>query len=91
MLINNVPFKKSMRRTIAYVMQEDIFYQNLTVRQQLYFTSHLRLPNEMDAEAKRQAVDNIIKVLRMDRCADTMIMLISGGEKKRCNIGPQHI
>jgi len=88
-LINNVPFKKSMRRTIAYVLQEDIFYQNLTVRQQLYFTSHLRLPSEMDVEAKRQAVDNIIKILRMDRCADTMIMLISGGEKKRCNIGTE--
>lgn len=88
-LINNVKYKKSMRRTIAYVLQEDIFYTNLTVRQQLYFTSHLRLPDSLTPETKKAVVEQVIKTLRIERCADTKILLISGGEKKRCNIGTE--
>jgi ABC-type multidrug transport system ATPase subunit len=88
-LINNVKYKKSMRRTIAYVLQEDIFYTNLTVRQQLYFTSNLRLPDALSAETKRAVVEQVIKTLRIEKCADTQILMISGGEKKRCNIGTE--
>jgi ABC-type transport system involved in cytochrome bd biosynthesis fused ATPase/permease subunit len=77
-LINNVHYTKSMRRTIGYVMQEDVFYSNLTVRQQLYFTSHLRLADSMPAAFKLEAVDEVIRILRMERCADTKICLVSG-------------
>jgi ABC-type multidrug transport system ATPase subunit len=87
--VNNIKYKKSMKRTIAYVLQEDIFYQHLTVRQQLYFTSTLRLPDSLSKESKQEAVDFVIKTLRIERCADTKIMLVSGGEKKRCNIGTE--
>mmetsp|Transcript_4848 Transcript_4848/g.7924 ORF Transcript_4848/g.7924 Transcript_4848/m.7924 type:complete len:723 (+) Transcript_4848:75-2243(+) len=87
--INSVKYKKSMRRTIAYVLQEDIFYTNLTVKQQLYFTSHLRLPDALSKEEKASAVEHVIKTLRIERCQDTKIMLISGGEKKRTNIGTE--
>ena len=88
-LINNVKYKKSMKRSIAYVLQEDIFYTDLTVRQQLHFTSWLRLPDSMSAQEKRAAVDEVIRTLGIERCADTRILLISGGEKKRCNIGTE--
>ena len=88
-MINNVKYRKSMRRTIAYVLQEDIFYTNLTVRQQLYFTSNLRLPDSLSKEAKREIVNQVISTLRIEKCADTKILLISGGEKKRCNIGTE--
>mmetsp|Transcript_14357 Transcript_14357/g.15010 ORF Transcript_14357/g.15010 Transcript_14357/m.15010 type:complete len:631 (-) Transcript_14357:213-2105(-) len=80
---NNEPFKKSMRRSIAYVLQEDIFYNELTVRQQLTMTSHLRLPDTLTNEMKTQAVNHVIKTLRIEKCADTAILLISGGERKR--------
>lgn len=87
--INNQKYKKSMRRTIAYVLQEDLFHLQLTVRQQLYFTACLRLPETMSSQEKRDAVDLVIETLRIQRCADTQIMLISGGEKKRTNIGTE--
>lgn len=87
--INNEPFKKSMRRNVAYVLQEDIFYTELTVRQQLTITSHLRLPDSVSREEKRETVEHVIKTLRIEKCADTSILLISGGEKKRCNIGTE--
>jgi ABC-type multidrug transport system ATPase subunit/ABC-type multidrug transport system permease subunit len=87
--LNQEPFKKSLRRTIAYVMQEDIFYLELTIRQQLIITSHLRLPSTLTNEEKIQAVNHVIQTLRLEKCADTTIELVSGGERKRCNIGTE--
>ncbi len=88
-LINNVKFKKSMRRTIAYVLQEDLFYTQLTVLEQLTITSKLRLPEALSNEMKKEAVNHVIKTLRIEKCLHTKILLISGGEKKRCNIGTE--
>lgn len=87
--INGRAFTKSMRKQIAYVLQEDIFYTELTVKQQLTITSHLRLPDSVSNEEKAAAVDHVIKTLRIKKCEDTKILLVSGGEKKRCNIGTE--
>ena len=87
--INGRLFSKSMRKLVAYVLQEDIFYEQLTVRQQLTITSHLRLPESVSKEDKASAVDHVIKTLRIKKCQDTKILLVSGGEKKRCNIGTE--
>jgi ABC-type multidrug transport system ATPase subunit len=87
--INGKAFTKNMRKQIAYVLQEDIFYTELTVKQQLTITSHLRLPEAVTHEEKAAAVDHVIKTLRIKKCQDTKILLISGGEKKRCNIGTE--
>ena len=87
--INGRAFSKSMRKQIAYVLQEDIFYTQLTVRQQLTITSHLRLPDSLSHDEKASAVDHVIKTLRIKKCENTQILLISGGEKKRCNIGTE--
>ena len=38
---------------------------------------------------KTQAVNHVIKTLRIEKCADTQILLVSGGERKRCNIGTE--
>ena len=87
--INGRSFTKSMRKQIAYVLQEDIFYTELTVKQQLTITSHLRLPDTLSNEEKEAAVDHVIKTLRIKKCENTKILLVSGGEKKRCNIGTE--
>lgn len=88
-LINNTKFLKSMKRTIAYVLQEDLFYTELTVLEQLTITSKLRLPDSLSDEMKRKAVNQVIKTLRIEKCKNTQIMLVSGGEKKRTNIGTE--
>ena len=106
-----------MKKTIAYVLQDDIFFNNLTVREQLYYTAVLRLPecttptpatnsntqnnsfwsrlcsfsgmNSPNYHNKMNEVNAIIKLLRLEKCADTPIALVSGGERKRCNIGTE--
>ncbi|CAF4209488.1 unnamed protein product, partial [Rotaria magnacalcarata] len=49
----------------------------------------LRLPNHLSKQDKLAQVEQIIDQLRIRKCANTPIMLISGGEKKRVNIGTE--
>jgi ABC-type multidrug transport system ATPase subunit len=87
--INNQRYEKSMKHKLAYVLQQDIFFENLTVKQQLIYTALLRLPKTLTRQDKFLQVEDIIEQLRLQTCANTPIMLISGGEKKRVNIATE--
>ena len=80
---------KRLMAKIAYVKQADIFFQHLTVRDQLGYTAMLRLPQVLTKQAKLQEVDRIIRLLRLSKVAESEIRLLSGGEKKRLNIGTE--
>jgi ATP-binding cassette subfamily G (WHITE) protein 2 len=86
---NNQRYDRTMKRKFAYVLQQDIFFESLTVKQQLTYTALLRLPNDLSKKDKLAQVEQIIDQLRIRKCANTPIMLISGGEKKRVNIGTE--
>ena len=66
---------------IAYVKQSDVFFEFLTVRDQLTYTALLRLPSTVSREKKVEEVDKLISLLRLNKVADSPIMLCSGGEK----------
>merc|ERR1719464_136728 len=81
---------------VAYVKQQDIFFEQLTVRDQLTYTAQLRFPDKnvdkkVRQEKIRTEVNRIIKLLRLTKVADSPIMMCSGGEKKRVNIGTELI
>jgi ABC-type multidrug transport system ATPase subunit len=86
---NDQRYEKPMKRKLAYVLQQDLFFEGLTVKQQLTYTALLRLPNDLPKSDKLAQVEQIIDQLRIRKCANTPIMLISGGEKKRVNIGTE--
>jgi ABC-type multidrug transport system ATPase subunit len=86
---NNQRYEKGMKRKLAYVLQQDLFFERLTVTQQLTYTALLRLPNHLSKQDKLAQVEQIIDQLRIRKCANTPIMLVSGGEKKRVNIGTE--
>jgi len=93
-LVNGLPPTKNFKRQCALVQQEDILFPNLTVEQTLNFTASLRLPDEMGPAQKRERVNNIIDMLNLGKAKKTIIggpyrRGISGGEKKRVNIGNQ--
>jgi len=96
--INGTPLNKAAMKKllskVAYVKQQDIFFEALTVRDQLTYTARLRFPDtntttEARNERIQTEVDRILRMLRLTKVADNQIMMCSGGEKKRVNIGTE--
>jgi ABC-type multidrug transport system ATPase subunit len=84
------PFSKDMKRTFAYILQEDIYFPSVTVtiREAFEFTAALRLSNQLSADERSARVQAVIKTLHFSvTTANQSIMLASGGEKRRTSIG----
>jgi len=80
------------RNMMGFVPQDDILHETLTVFQNLLFQAHLRLPSDVDTEKKNKHVEEVIKVLGIEHIQDNVVGSpesrgISGGQKKRVNIG----
>jgi ABC-type multidrug transport system ATPase subunit len=74
-----------LKRHIGFVEQDDIVISALTVRESLEYLVRFRVK---DREEGRRQVDNVIKKMRLEKCADTRIgdqlcRGVSGGERKR--------
>mmetsp|Transcript_31992 Transcript_31992/g.44608 ORF Transcript_31992/g.44608 Transcript_31992/m.44608 type:complete len:659 (+) Transcript_31992:118-2094(+) len=87
---------RAMRRYIAYVLQDEVFFGTMTVKQILYFAARIRLPESMSENQKLNRADKIMKLLGIEKCADSIVGTmfqrgISGGERKRLNIAVQLI
>ena len=71
-------------------------YSHLTVFETLMYSAHFYLPNETTDEQKVELVNNVISELGLNKARGTMIgderlRGVSGGERKRANIGVQLI
>jgi len=91
-LFNGRKMSRYVRRYMAFVLQDDLLFAHLTVRETLRYAALLKLPNTMKWKDKIATVENVIKLLRLERCANTKIggpfaRGVSGGERKRCSIG----
>ncbi len=91
LLVNGRPVdKKSFRRETGYVMQSDALFPLLTVRETIRYAAQLRIADKTSAE-KDEIVDQVISLLKLQKCADTIIgdddhRGLSGGEKRRVSI-----
>ena len=93
-LVNGKPSYKSkmFRRNISYILQEDLLFPYLTVRETFTIAAKLKLPKQMSEEDKKKRVEQIIEKLALKKCADVIVgnaevKGISGGERKRLSIG----
>ncbi|XP_033149001.1 ABC transporter G family member 21 isoform X2 [Drosophila busckii] len=89
--LNREPLSKKWRRKIGYVLQEEIFFTQLTLRETVMYTALLRLPESMPRAEKLRLVDHILETLELSSCQQTKFgdylnRGLSGGEKKRANI-----
>jgi len=88
--LNSMDFNKNynaFKNLIGFVPQEDIVHPELTVFDTLYYAAELRLPEDMNPEEKKKRVDTVISILELEERKHTPIHNLSGGQKKRVNLG----
>ncbi|KAM8878856.1 broad substrate specificity ATP-binding cassette transporter ABCG2d isoform 2-T2 [Spinachia spinachia] len=95
-LIDKAPQPPNFKCLSGYVVQEDVVMGTLTVRENLRFSAALRLSSSVHQSEKEARVNHLIKELGLAKVADSkvgtqMTRGISGGERKRTNIGMELI
>ena len=80
---------KRLMTKLAYVKQADVFFGHLTVRDQFTYTALLRMKSGDNNIHKHATVHRILRLLRLTSVADSPIRMLSGGERKRVNIGTE--
>ncbi len=62
-----------MKRAMSYVLQDDLFFGNLTVRETLNYTSYLKLSHKLTFKEKRERVEEVLSEMSLNRAANTII------------------
>lgn len=73
--------------SICTIPQKDYLLNQLTVRENLWFASRLKHPeNNFDHDAN---IERVLDLLKLGTCIDTKISKISGGQYKRVSIAQE--
>jgi ABC-type multidrug transport system ATPase subunit len=86
------PTNIAVRKSIAFVAQDDSLQVTSTPREAIRFSAKLRLPRSTTEHDIQKLVERVITELGLTSCADTivggaLIKGISGGERKRTSVG----
>lgn len=76
----------SVKKTIGYVPQSDIVYDNLTLHDMLMYTARLRLPEDAGKAEREAAISRAIETVGLSEKRDSLIRSLSGGQRKRASI-----
>jgi len=74
----------ALRPLMGFVPQDDIVHPELSISEVLTFAARLRIP---DNEARQPAVERVMQLLEIDHRKNTLVRELSGGQRKRVNIG----
>ncbi|GAV67882.1 ABC_tran domain-containing protein, partial [Cephalotus follicularis] len=82
----------SYKRIIGFVPQDDIVHGNLTVEENLRFSARCRLSADMPKPDKVLVIERVIESLGLQAVRDSVVGTvekrgISGGQRKRVNVG----
>ncbi|XP_050250078.1 ABC transporter G family member 28-like isoform X4 [Quercus robur] len=82
----------SYKKIIGFVPQDDIVHGNLTVEENLWFSAKCRLPTYLSKPDKVLVVERVIEFLGLQTVRASLVGTvekrgISGGQRKRVNVG----
>ncbi|XP_062172660.1 ABC transporter G family member 28 [Alnus glutinosa] len=92
-LVNgNIESIHSYKKIIGFVPQDDIVHGNLTVEENLWFSARCRLSADLPKAEKVLVVERVIESLGLQAVRDSLVGTvekrgISGGQRKRVNVG----
>lgn len=74
---------RTLKALAGYVVQDDLVFGQLSVREALVYTAQLRMGFDAGPREHAARVDEVMRDLELDGCADALNSGISGGERKR--------
>ena len=83
---------EDIKDSTGFVPQDDIVYAELTVRENFVFAGKFKLPRGTPDKEIQELADHALASLGLNRVANSLVgdvnrRGVSGGEKKRVNIG----
>ena len=75
-----------LKDLIGFVPQEDIIYENLTLRKMLYYTAKLKMPADIPPKEIEKRIEQVLDMVELSEHQNTYIRKLSGGQKKRASI-----
>jgi ABC transport system ATP-binding/permease protein len=87
--LNNVSLYanfQALKQGIAFVPQQYVLHESLTLREALSFTAQLRLPPDTSATGIAAAVNRALERVDLGTRAQTAIGHLSGGQQKRASL-----
>ncbi|KAH8368889.1 hypothetical protein KR200_000371 [Drosophila serrata] len=87
-LLNGRPRDMStFRKMSAYIAQDFVMLNLLTVEETLRISVNLKMPSSTPSQEKQRIIDEIVDILQLQSCRWTLVKSLSGGEHKRLSIG----
>ena len=80
---------QALKQDIAFVPQQDVLHEQLTLRQALDYAARLRLPSDTTAEQRRAAVNDAARSVDLLDRLDQRIGALSGGQKKCASLASE--
>ncbi|CAK8998100.1 ABC transporter G family member 24 (ABC transporter ABCG.24) (AtABCG24) (Probable white-brown complex homolog protein 25) (AtWBC25) [Durusdinium trenchii] len=82
----------TMKQGMGFVPQDDIVHEQLTVRENIFFSAKLRNPYDAPDALLEEVVEDVLNVMQMTHIQGSVVggveeRGISGGQRKRVNIG----
>ncbi|KAF1325605.1 Multidrug resistance protein abc superfamily, partial [Globisporangium splendens] len=87
--MNGMLWTRKMKRYISYVIEEDLFYETITVREHLIFQARLRLGKSFTEEQYMLRVDEIIEEVGLMHRRDALIGGMFVWERKLLSIATE--
>lgn len=83
---------EKFRGLIGYVPQDDLVHADLTVERSLYYAARMRLPDSVSDDELHRRVSSVLQSLDLTgqrnlRIGSPSEQILSGGQRKRVNIG----
>ena len=80
---------QAVKQDIAFVPQQDVLHEQLTLRQALDYTAQLRLPPDTTVEQRHAAVNDAARSVDLLDRLDQRIGALSGGQKKCASLASE--
>ncbi|KAG5320806.1 ABCG1 protein, partial [Pseudoatta argentina] len=81
-----VPHSERWKRTSCYIQQDSIIRTYITVGEAMTLAAHLKLGYTISSAYKHSQVLELLEMLGLSHCYDTLCGKLSGGQKKRLDI-----